>query len=256
MHTRTRACRAFTLIELLTVAAIIGILTAMSMPAVSAMSKSNDRAQAVNQVRAMLSHARGLALSQNRQVGVVFFRETSKHALPAHGNQIALQIFVEEYDQTTTPAKNPRNTLFQPASPAREYLPVGIGVAALNDQVTKGVINGDSSGGNTLAILFDAGGRMITRHGVARRDLSGPYTPGQYPYAIADWHFATQGTDNPKSDNSSDGISSPGLFLYDNEAYRAATLKPGADGDAARNQWVKAHSTVIVINANTGAPLP
>jgi len=90
---------------------------------------------------------------------------------------------------------------------------------------------------------------MITRHGLARRNAPGPGTPGTYPTALLDWNFASQGT--PNSDNSSDGISSPGLFLYDLAEYAAA----GITTDAARSNWVKSHATVILINTNTGALL-
>jgi prepilin-type N-terminal cleavage/methylation domain-containing protein len=244
------ARRAFTLVELVVVIAIIAVLAAMTVPAIRSLTQDNAKAQAAAQIRAALSEARGIALARGAQAGVVFFQETAAHSAPVHGDQIALQIFIAEPDQTTATPMNPKNTLFVPYSTARAYLPAGVAVAALNDAANKGVINGDSTGGHSLAVLFDPSGRMLTRHGLARRNLSGPSTPGTYPEAMLDWNFASQGT--PNSDNSSDGISSPGIFLYDQKEYAAAATA----SDAARDTWVKRHATAIIINANTGALLP
>lgn len=248
-----RRPRGFTLIEMLAVIGIIVLVIGISVPAVGAMMRGNKQAQAQNQVRSYLSFARSTALMRQCQVGVVFFQETADHAMPYHGNQIAMQIFIEEHDQTTTPAKNPKNTLFAPFSKTREYLPAGIAVAALNDVPGKQAINGDSTGGHNLAILFDATGQMVTRHGLARRNLPSNGTAGTYPWAMADWNFASQGTVN--SDNSSNGISSPGVFLYDLSAYESQNIASGSAGDLARGAWIKQHANVIVVNANTGGIL-
>src|SRR4051794_11708857 len=110
---RTRERRAaFTMIELLVVMAVIIILGAIAVPAAAAMGKDNSRAQARNQIRAVLAQARGLAIARHVQAGVVIFRETPKYSMPVHGDQMAMQIFVEEYDQSVAAGdtKNPRNT--------------------------------------------------------------------------------------------------------------------------------------------------
>jgi type II secretory pathway pseudopilin PulG len=235
------------------VVAIIGLLSALAMPAVSAMNKSNSRAQAVNQVRALFAAARSMAMAQHRMVGVVFFEETSKYARPVHGGQTAMQIFAEAFDQASyNPAAG--NTVFVALGGSRDYLPAGIKLAVLNDDAARGVTTGDESSatvGRTRAVLFDATGRVISRHGLARPDLD-TAQPGAYPWAMGDWGFTTKGR------SASLGISSPGFMLYDKTEFAAAHIPTDNSpaSNAARNAWVKAHSTVIVINANTGAPLP
>jgi prepilin-type N-terminal cleavage/methylation domain-containing protein len=250
-----RAQPGFSIIELLVVMVIIAILASLALPAVKAVTRDNSAAQAKNQIRAMISQARSIAMAEHRQAGVVFFRETVRFAMPVHADQVAMQIFVEDFDQVTATPKNPKNTLFKQYSMARNYLPKGIAVAALNDHITdkkiKGVITEDSSGGHNLAILFDPSGRMITRHGVARRNRPSSGTPGTYPWAMGDWNFPSQGTVN--SDNSSEGISSPGIFLYDRDEYLAQNIPDGADGDEKRDAWIKAHASVILVNPNTGS---
>jgi prepilin-type N-terminal cleavage/methylation domain-containing protein len=247
-----RRPRAFTLLELLTVIAIIALLTVLTVPAVKALSTDNARVQAAAQVRAALSNARALAIAQHRQAGVVFFDESPKYALPVHGTQTAIQLFVEDYDQSQY-AHDSRNTVFVPYSPARDYLPAGLALATLNDDVTRGVTTGaeaSASLGRTRAVLFDDQGRMTTRHGLARPDLAPSNSPGVYPWAMGDWLFTTKGG------NPSVGISSPGLFLYDPQLYQAQNIPADHSGDAARNSWIKAHATAILLNANTGALLP
>ena len=244
--------RAFTLLELLTVIAIIAVLAVITVPAVKGLTSDNTRYQAAAQVRAYLSQARALAIAQHRQAGVVFFDESPKYALPVHGSQTALQLFVEDYDQSQY-AHDSRNTVFVPYSPARDYLPAGLAVATLNDDVARGVTTGaeaSASLGRTRAVLFDDQGRMTTRHGLARPDLAPSNSPGVYPWAMGDWLFTT------KKGDPSIGISSPGIFLYDPQLFQAQNIPADHSGDAARNTWIKANATAILINANTGALLP
>src|SRR5579864_8834772 len=72
--------RAFTLIELLVVMGIIILLVLASAPVLKSLSKTNGTASAANLVRAFLSNARAIAISQHQQAGVVFFDETSTNA--------------------------------------------------------------------------------------------------------------------------------------------------------------------------------
>jgi prepilin-type N-terminal cleavage/methylation domain-containing protein len=243
--------RAFTLIELVTVVAIMGAVAALALPAIGALTKDNSRAQAANQVRAYVSLARSLAIAQHRMVGVVFLEETGKYALPVHGGQTAMQLFAEDYEQAGYNCAA-GNTVFVAYGPVREYLPAGIRVAALNDDAARGVMTGDEASatvGRTRAVLFDAQGRLITRHGLARPDL-GTASAGAYPWAMGDWNFTT------KRGNASLGMSSPGILLYDGMAYEAAHIAPDHSGDGARNAWLKGHANVVLVNANTGALLP
>ena len=121
-----RARSAFTLIELMVVIGIIVILATLSVPTVRALTQNNSRAQAANQVRAMLSHARSLAVAQHRSVGVVFFEESAQYAgTGLHPNQTAMQLFAAEFDQGPYNPL-PGTTVFTKVSNERDYLPAGV----------------------------------------------------------------------------------------------------------------------------------
>ena len=124
--------RGFTLIELLVVIAVIAVLATICLPAVAKLSGDNSRVQSTNQVRALLAQARALAIARNTQAGVVFFHESARYSLPVHGNQVALQIIIADYDQAQYNPL-PANTVFVAYSPVRTYLPLGVSLAALND---------------------------------------------------------------------------------------------------------------------------
>jgi len=242
---------AFTLVELLVVIGVIVVLTSMMLPAIKGLSQDNSRKQAANQIRAYFARARSIAISQHRQAGVVFFDETPQYAAPVHGGQTAIQLIVEDFNQAQY---NPiaGNTVFVEFSPARDYLPGNVRLAVLNDDPARGVTTGDeasASTGSSRAVLFDASGAMIARHGIARPDLGAAHTPGQYPYTRGDWQLT-----KPRS-AASLGVSSPGVILYDYSEYLAQNIPADHSGDGARNNWIKQHADVILVNTNTGAIL-
>jgi prepilin-type N-terminal cleavage/methylation domain-containing protein len=216
---------AFTLIELLTVVAIIAVITAIAVPAIKALGKSNDLIQAENLVRAMLSQARSIAISQHRMAGVAFYEEDVAYARggAAHGkNTTAMAVFVELYDQSTTPAGY---TGFDYFGGTRQYLPDGIRLAALSDDpnpVANGVegnVVAEDASGKSRIILFDANGGLVLRN-----DIWDPFMPPTFqgPYS-----------------------SYPGFFLYSKAEYDQVL-------PANRITWLKRNSTAVIVNGNTG----
>jgi len=245
---RTRRS-AFTLIELLVVIAIIAVLTAVTMPAIRALSKSNDQSQTANVVRAMMSNARALAISQHRIVGVVFFQETSQYSLPVHGSQTAMQIVVEDYDQARwSPA--PGVTYFIYYSPNRQYLPDGIQLAMLSDTQANsgsGIEGAENTNTDhqTRVILFDANGNLLLRDRIAAPTPSG--SAGTYPQAFGDWKFGG-------ATGITNAYSCPGFFVYSRDEMQSYMQSTGAN-DVQRATWLRNHSAAIIVNANTGSIL-
>lgn len=64
--------RAFTLLELLVVISILGILAALSVPALKNLGKSNVQVSAARQMLDDIGHARQMAISQHTTVYMIF----------------------------------------------------------------------------------------------------------------------------------------------------------------------------------------
>jgi prepilin-type N-terminal cleavage/methylation domain-containing protein len=260
---------AFTLIELIVVISIIVILSAIAVPAIKNLTKSNDTSQAANLVRTMIAQARTIAISQHRVAGVVFFEETAANSLPVNAGQTAMQLFVEDYNQrrmlpgdgtdTVEYRVTPPTRIF-PAdnqclvvvsfSSERQYLPSGIKLATLSDDAANvGNINtaeNTTANANTCrAILFDANGQLITRGGLVTPD-PGTGTPGTYPKAYGDWRFLKPA--DATVANYLKATSSPGFFLYNKADFDAQSFA----NDSARALWLKQHADVVIVNAYTG----
>ena len=93
--------RAFSLVELLVVMAIVILLAVLTMPAISSIGRSSSLNTATQAVTGTLDLARQTAITQNRTVEVRFYK------LPADGQPTAtpsdfrgMQVFVVDYDTT------------------------------------------------------------------------------------------------------------------------------------------------------------
>lgn len=98
--------RAFSLLELLVVVAIIIVLAALTIPAMNSMGRSNALNGGSQAVSGMLELARQTAVTQNRPVEVRFYKlpdEDTPNATPS--NYRGLQIFLVDYESTNAVAK-------------------------------------------------------------------------------------------------------------------------------------------------------
>jgi prepilin-type N-terminal cleavage/methylation domain-containing protein len=73
--------RAFTLIEIMMVVAIIGLVAAMGIPAMLTAMHRSPMSKAVNDVMEICSHARALAILNNVTTAVVFHPQTRQLAI-------------------------------------------------------------------------------------------------------------------------------------------------------------------------------
>jgi prepilin-type N-terminal cleavage/methylation domain-containing protein len=80
MQTRA-SLRAFTLLEIMMVVAIIGLIMAMGIPSILSVLHENPMRKAVNDTLEICSHARAQAVLQDKITTVVFHPQTREVAL-------------------------------------------------------------------------------------------------------------------------------------------------------------------------------
>jgi len=69
-RTRPRAGAAFSLVELITVIAVMSLLVSITVPAISSLAKGNQMNQSLTEIAGMLDGARQYAIAQNTYVWV------------------------------------------------------------------------------------------------------------------------------------------------------------------------------------------
>ena len=240
---------AFTMVELLTVLAIMVIVAAISIPAFAALFAGNNMVQAQNQLSAAVAGARTLAIQNHTDVALIFFEE------PGHTAESAYA-----YEQAF-PGQSGGYSLYplylQPMlGESIQYLPKGVYVATL--------IGGTTNGGLALppgvttttvpananrAIVFDAHGHLVV---VNSLNAIWPETTA-VPAGSTNWGTITvNGSNQPTGayvPTANDfGPSSPGFILFE-----PANL-PAADTatQSALGTYLAANSDITMISTYTG----
>ena len=230
--------RAFTLVELLAVIAIMGILAAVAIPGFVALFRNSGQVQGVNQISAALGEAQTLALRLHTYVALVMYEQ------PGYTGETA---FAYEYAPIGQVSYNPVN--FIPYLPRSvQYLPKGtytaglVGSATDNDSGLQmpniiesqfggpeaGADSGPMPSGGLLTfprvVVFNSSGHLVVLNSVnvvelpnATIDMSvtspyaaytvnvGPTTPAVLVFNVGNWPQAINGTATP-------GYSSPGAY--------------------------------------------
>ncbi len=255
---------AFTMVELLTVLAIMVIVAAISIPAFAALFAGNNMVQAQNQLSAAVAGARTLAIQNHTDVALIFFEE------PGHTAESAYAYEQASPGQSGSPSST---TYFQPMpQESVQYLPKGVYVATLvGTSNSDGVYNSDSGfamppqqlpaisggtvtayqpnntawalgSGNTAAplraIVFDGNGHLTILSSMILQEPEQIDAPGGG--AVVWWN-------GPPTDNDYFGPSAPGFVLY--EPANWPNPLPGGESPGA---YLAANSDITMISTYTG----
>ena len=247
---------AFTMVELLTVLAIMVIVAAISIPAFAALFAGNNMVQAQNQLSTAVAGARALAIQNHTDVALIFFEEPGHTAETAYAYEQAFPGQSGGYSA---------NALYLQPMPKEsiQYLPKGVYVATLI-----GGVNGtplyDNSGlalpptvtaapylpnNADRAIVFNAHGHLVIVN--ALNAIWPETTP--VPAGSTNWGTITvNGSNQPTGayvPMAVDfGPSSPGFILFE-----PANL-PAADTatQSALGTYLATNSDITMISTYTG----
>jgi prepilin-type N-terminal cleavage/methylation domain-containing protein len=219
--------RAFTLLELLVVIAVLAILIAASVPVVRALTKGNHQAQAVNLLTTMLAHARATAVMTHRPTGLLVYEYPNP-------NFTASTSYAQLVTQRETNGSLRLFAHLPGATPQR--LPAGIQVAMLGDA---GFYKGtDVQSTSSRIIVFDSSGQMVLVNGI------GLHFSEMGDLVTDAWNLRASDDNNLYL-----GVSSPGFVVYDGDAYIEALSSPVA---VDPNKWLQQHATIVIVNPYTG----
>lgn len=169
--------RAFTILELLVVVAIIVLGTVLLIPAFGSIIGSAKFTGAVNTVTATLGQARALAIRNGRETGVVFLFDVERELYTLQVVEL-LQTGGTLSERSTFPSEHTYANVFRPAlNTVPVELPVGTGVYGLSFDTSPDPLSNPSQGGK-----IDA----ITNHWYAGEvyddpDTGNPVIPWIYP---------------------------------------------------------------------------
>ena len=136
---RQRRVAAFTMVELLTVIAIMVIVAAVSIPAFSALFASNNIIQAQNQITAAIAEARSMAIRERSQVALIFFQE------PGHAGESAYAYEIASPGQAGGFTTSPVYFQLVPQQSV-QFLPNGVYIATLVGAANSNGVNNADNG--------------------------------------------------------------------------------------------------------------
>lgn len=137
-HCKIRKNGGFSLLELLTVVAIICILVALLVPSVAAFTSTGGRKGAVTLVMTTLEQARVSAIETGREVIVVFWKKNGAPGFAPDEQDAMLVLRRNDSDTDWEPITRwltlPRGILFHGEDPASQILKDHSGLQAVTDQ--------------------------------------------------------------------------------------------------------------------------
>ncbi len=202
---RAAAGRAFTLVELLCVVAVMGMLVFLAVPALNSLKGAGNVTSSAYEIAAALQRARSYAMTHNTYVWVGFYEEAANastvtaSAPPYQGNGHVILGTVASLDGTSVFDDN--------ASPAQltslNVAPIGKMVQLENVHLTD--IGAPSGGSTPLDQRPD--GAYVNSPGDEYRISSDSSDATPYPVVIGSYTFYKTIRFSPDGEASIDGVS-------------------------------------------------